>query len=93
MMSGNAAKPQQLVQKPGCVVKPYPGWDIRILDEEGLPTKTGDPGLIVSRLPNPPSFMTTLWKNDQAFYEKYFKQIPGYYVTGDNGYFDEKYGY
>jgi len=34
--------------------------------------------------------MTTLWGNDQAFVEKYMIQIPGYYMTGDNGLFDKK---
>lgn len=39
--------------------------------------------------PTPPSFMLSLWKRDEAFIEKYFKQFPGYYETGDSGYFDE----
>lgn len=41
------------------------------------------------KLPMPPSFMNTLYNNDQAFLEKYMKETPGYYTTGDAGYFDK----
>ncbi len=36
----------------------------------------------------PPSFMLTLYGNDDAFLEKYMKETPGYYTTGDAGYYD-----
>lgn len=38
----------------------------------------------------PPSFMLTLWGNDEAFIEKYLTDTPGYYTTGDAGVIDEK---
>lgn len=34
--------------------------------------------------------MLTLWKNDAGFVDKYFSQIPGYYLTGDSGYIDKE---
>jgi len=36
----------------------------------------------------PPSFMLTLYGNDDAFLEKYMRETPGYYTTGDAGYYD-----
>ena len=36
----------------------------------------------------PPSFMSTLYNNDKVFLEKYMTETPGYYTTGDAGYFD-----
>jgi propionyl-CoA synthetase len=36
----------------------------------------------------PPSFMLTLYGNDEAFLEKYMRETPGYYTTGDAGYYD-----
>jgi propionyl-CoA synthetase len=36
--------------------------------------------------------MTTLWGNDEAFIQKYFVDSPGYYTTGDAGYFND-FGY
>jgi propionyl-CoA synthetase len=32
--------------------------------------------------------MLGLWNNEPAFIEKYLKDTPGYYTTGDAGYFD-----
>jgi propionyl-CoA synthetase len=37
----------------------------------------------------PPSFMLTLWGNDEAFIKKYLSDTPGYYTTGDAGMLDE----
>ena len=38
----------------------------------------------------PPSFMLTLWGNDEAFIQKYLAETPGYYTTGDAGVIDER---
>jgi propionyl-CoA synthetase len=46
-------------------------------------------GTVGIKLPMPPSFMLTLWGNDEAFKEKYLSTIPGYYSTGDAGMLDE----
>ena len=46
-------------------------------------------GHVVIKLPMPPSFMLSLWENDDYFKEKYMKRFPGYYYTGDAGYWDE----
>lgn len=45
-------------------------------------------GRICIRLPMPPSFMQTLYNNDQAFIQKYLADTPGYYTAGDAGFFD-----
>jgi len=37
----------------------------------------------------PPNFMLTLYNNDAAYEEKYLDPVPGYYITGDCGYFDD----
>jgi len=41
-------------------------------------------------MPLPPSFMLTLWGNDEAFIKKYLTDTPGYYTTGDAGSIDER---
>lgn len=51
--------------------------------------ETGKLGRICIKLPLPPSFMSTLYNNDDAFVKKYFLETPGYYTSGDAGYFDE----
>lgn len=47
-------------------------------------------GTVVIKKPLPPSFMTTLWGNDQAFIDKYLVEFPGYYSTSDSGVKDDK---
>ncbi len=46
-------------------------------------------GKICIKLPMPPSFMLTLWKNEEAFKQKYLTADNKYYITGDSGYYDE----
>lgn len=33
--------------------------------------------------------MTSIWNNEEAFIEKYLTETPGWYTSGDAGYFDE----
>jgi len=47
-------------------------------------------GKLSIKLPLPPSFMMTLWGNDQRFTDKYLTDSPGYYTSGDAGFFDEE---
>jgi propionyl-CoA synthetase len=65
-----------------------PGYDLRILDEEGGEAAPGDTGNIAIRLPLPPSCLPTLWHNDEGFVAAYLSRYPGYYLTGDGGYRD-----
>ena len=74
--------------KPGSSTKPVPGFNVRIADSDGKEMKANQEGYVVIRLPLPPGCMPTLWKDDARFLE-YMNQIPGCYLTGDGGYFDE----
>jgi propionyl-CoA synthetase len=75
--------------KPGSPTKPAPGYDVRILDGEGKELPRGQEGMVVIKLPLPPSCLPTLWKNDQKYLESYLDPFPGYYFTGDGGYYDQ----
>lgn len=46
-------------------------------------------GKICIKLPMPPSFMLSLYNNDRVFIQRYLQEVPGYYSTGDGGYFDD----
>lgn len=46
-------------------------------------------GKICLKTPLPPPFMLTLFNNDEIFMKKYLGDSPGYYTTGDAGFFDE----
>jgi propionyl-CoA synthetase len=75
--------------KPGSPTKPVPGWKIDILDSTGKPLPPGTEGLVAVRLPLPPGSFTTLWRDEERYLE-YMTPVPGYYMTGDGGYFDEE---
>ena len=73
---------------PGSPTKPVPGFDIRVLDEQGEEVAAGEIGALAIKLPLPPGSFTTLWGNDERFVSSYFKAFPGYYETGDAGFID-----
>ena len=87
--SNNTLQPFPIL--PGSAGKPLPGYDVRIYHQEDNEeiTQPITLGNIHIKLPMPPSFMTTLWKNDKAFAEKYITKDNQFYITGDAGYFDE----
>jgi len=74
---------------PGSCTKVVPGYVVEILDDNNVPVDPPTLGKVSIKYPLPPSFMTTLWQNDDAFKEKYFSDSPGYYTTGDAGYYNE----
>ncbi|MET8517135.1 propionyl-CoA synthetase [Streptomyces sp. NPDC005077] len=75
--------------KPGSATVPVPGWDVQILDGDGRPLSPGQEGEIAIRLPLPPGALQTLWDDDDRFVESYLSRFPGFYHTGDSGYFDD----
>ncbi len=79
---------EQLPIKPGSPTVAVPGYDVRILNEEGEEQPDGEIGLIMIRLPLPPGCLPTLWQNDERFVESYLSTIEGYYLTGDAGFRD-----
>jgi len=49
----------------------------------------GTEGALAIKLPLPPGFMQTLWKNDGRFVDAYMSAFPGYYQAGDAGFIDQ----
>jgi propionyl-CoA synthetase len=79
---------EHLPVKAGSATKPVPGYDIHILDPQGNEQPAGEIGSLVIKLPMPPGTLYTLWNNDAGFVEKYLKDYPGYYQSGDAGVVD-----
>jgi propionyl-CoA synthetase len=61
---------------------------VEILDNEGGVLPAEKEGIVGIKLPLPPGCLMTLWENDSRFQESYLDIFPGYYYTGDGGYFD-----
>jgi propionyl-CoA synthetase len=86
---GNCRGVEELPVKEGSPTKALPGYDVRVVDDEGVEVPRGTEGNIVCKLPLPPGTLTTLWRNDERFVKSYMTKFPGYYETSDGGYIDE----
>ncbi|MBW1645922.1 MAG: propionyl-CoA synthetase [Deltaproteobacteria bacterium] len=75
--------------KPGSPTKAVPGYNVKILDNDGRELGPNQEGIVTIKLPLPPGCLPTLWQQDQRFIESYVSIYPGYYFTGDGGYIDE----
>lgn len=73
----------------GSAGQPVPGYDVRVLSEDGRPLIAGQEGLIAVRLPLPPGCLPTLWNDHERFVRDYLGTLTGHYATGDGGYVDE----
>ena len=88
-IAGNPAGIEPLPVKIGSPTVPMPGYDVHILDEDGVDLPEGKLGSIAIKLPLPPGTLPTLWGNEARFRDAYLARFPGYYNTGDAGMMDE----
>jgi len=87
-IAANCLGLEPLPVKPGSPTKPVPGFDVRVLDDDGRELPAGSTGHIALRLPLPPGCLPTLWNDDEGFVRSYLARFPGHYATGDGGFFD-----
>jgi propionyl-CoA synthetase len=88
-IAGNPVGLGMLPIKHGSPTVPMPGYNLEVLDDDGVEVPAGQLGNIVLKLPLPPSCLPTLWQNDARMRESYLEAFPGYYSTSDAGYIDE----
>ncbi|HMR67884.1 MAG TPA: AMP-binding protein, partial [Anaerolineae bacterium] len=88
-ITANPAGIELLPIKPGSASVPMPGYDLRVLDDEGNEVENGVIGSIVIKLPMAPGNLPTLWQKDDRFVESYLSAFPGHYATADAGYKDD----
>jgi propionyl-CoA synthetase len=80
---------EAMLVKPGSATVPMPGYDVHVLRPDGTECDTGEEGSICVKLPMPPGTLPTLWGDDDRYVASYLTAFPGYYLSGDGGYFDE----
>jgi propionyl-CoA synthetase len=88
-MVGNPIGIEKLPIKIGSPTVPLPGYEIDVLDSNGVKLGYDQLGSIAVRLPLPPGSLPTLWNADDRFISSYLTTFPGYYETGDAGFIDE----
>lgn len=75
--------------KAGSATYPVPGFNVAVFDPEGEALAANQQGAIVIQQPMPPGCLVGVWRDPQRFHSAYMAAYPGYYLTGDGGYFDE----
>ena len=85
----DASTQELMATKAGSSGFPVPGYNVEILDAYGVALPANQQGTVAIKLPMPPGCLTTVYKDEKRFKESYLLTHPGYYVTGDGGYFDE----
>ena len=88
-IGANCVGLELLPVKPGSCGRAVPGYDVRVLDDEGAELADNHIGNIAIKLPLPPGCLPTLWNNDDSYLESYLNAYPRYYKTADAGYKDE----
>ena len=89
-MAANPMGVEYLPVKAGSPTVSVPGYDIRVLDDEGEEVDRGQSGYIMVKLPLPPGCLNTLWGNRKRYHDAYLSRFEGYYLTGDAGMMDEE---
>ncbi|KAG5749284.1 hypothetical protein H9Q69_007986 [Fusarium xylarioides] len=68
-----------------------PGFDVRIVDDEGNEVERGSMGNIVLAMPLAPTGFRTLWQDEERFWKGYLKRFEGKWLdTGDSGWIDQQ---
>jgi propionyl-CoA synthetase len=89
-MAANPMGIEPLEVKAGSPTVAVPGYDIRVLDDQGDELPRGESGNIMVKLPLPPGTLPTFWGNRQRYFDACLAQFDGYYLTGDAGVMDEQ---
>jgi len=89
-IAANCIGIERLPVVPGSPTRAVPGWDVRILGDQGEELPSGQIGALAVKLPMPPGASPTLWNAEDRFREVYLSTFPGYYQTADAGYIDEE---
>ncbi|KAL8777727.1 MAG: hypothetical protein Q9194_002387, partial [Teloschistes cf. exilis] len=77
--------------KPGAAGKPMPGFDVRIVNDQGIELGKGEMGNIVLASLLAPTGFTALFNDDERFYKGYLKRFDGRWIdTGDAGMIDKE---
>jgi propionyl-CoA synthetase len=74
----------------GSTNKCTPGYNIKVLADDGEEMPDGEVGNICLKLPLPPGVSTSIWNQPDRYREAYLSTFEGYYHTGDGGYKDDE---
>ena len=73
----------------GSTGKAAPGFQVEVLNDEGIELAPENMGNLAIKLPLPPGCSSAIWNDKNRFYEAYLKKFDGYYYTSDAGIIDK----
>src|SRR5215204_344863 len=76
------------VGKPGAAMRPVPGVEVEVVNDEGQPVPNGSGGYLTVTKPWP-AMLRTLWGDDQRYIDTYWSRFEGKYFAGDGAKKDE----
>jgi acetyl-CoA synthetase len=74
--------------KPGSATRPFPGVQVDVLDEDGIPVGPNEEGYLVIKTPWP-GMLRTIYGDPDRYVSQYWNRFPGMYMTGDSAKKDE----
>ncbi|MCG5215241.1 acetate--CoA ligase [Streptosporangium sp. KLBMP 9127] len=74
--------------KPGAAMRPLPGIDADVVDDQGNSVPDGGGGFLAIREPWP-AMLRTIWGDDQRYIDTYWSRWEGIYFPGDGAKRDE----
>jgi acetyl-CoA synthetase len=74
--------------KPGAAMRPLPGINADVVDDQGNSVPDGGGGFLVIRDPWP-AMLRTIWGDDQRYIDTYWSRFDGMYFPGDGAKKDE----
>jgi acetyl-CoA synthetase len=80
--------PGVTVGKPGAAMKPVPGVEVDVVDDEARSVPNGHGGYLVITKPWP-AMLRTIWGDDQRYIDNYWSRFPEKYFAGDGAKKDE----
>ncbi len=84
-MLSNMPGVEMLEFKPGSPTRPVYGWDLQVVDENGVEVPRGQRGLLVSRPPLPAGTFLGIWGDDERYLQTYWRHFKDklLFYTGD----------
>ena len=75
---------------PGSVTRQIPGFELKVVDDEGKECEVDKLGKVVIKRPLPPgSLIDVVGDAKEEALKAYFDDVPEYFSTGDTGLIDE----
>jgi acetyl-CoA synthetase len=68
--------------KPGAAMRPFPGINAEVVDNEGKPVGNGEGGFLVITEPWP-GMLRGIWGDDKRYRDTYWSRFPDVYFAGD----------